>query len=368
MSQRFDSMVSAATPAGNRAPVLMVGYYLSGQRPYRTVSEDLADWLSDYGWTILLTSRHESRLLRLLDMLLTVWWQRKHYAVAHIDVFSGAAFVWAWAVGWLLRLLGKPYTLTLHGGNLPTFAPRHKGAVTGLLQNAVAVTAPSTYLADGLRAYRTDIRTLPNPIDLKRYPFRVRRTLQPQMVWLRAFANIYNPTLALDAVAHLLTDYPDLHLTLIGHDKGDGTLETVQRYIAEHGLERHVTVIPGIPKREVPAHLSKGDIFLNTTNVDNMPVSVLEAQACGLCVVSTDVGGIPNVLTNDEDALLVRPGDANALIRAIRRLFTDADLAERLSRAGRQAVERCDWSQVLPQWEALLSQAVDSARSTTRRS
>ncbi|MBA3257451.1 MAG: glycosyltransferase family 4 protein, partial [Pyrinomonadaceae bacterium] len=91
------------------------------------------------------------------------------------------------------------------------------------------------------------------------------------------------------------------------------------------------------------------------TNVDNAPVSVLESMACGLCVVSTNVGGIPYLLKHEEDALLVPPDDAQAMAAAVRRIYSEPGLAERLSRKGRAKVEQFDWSAILPQWEALLS-------------
>jgi glycosyltransferase involved in cell wall biosynthesis len=93
---------------------------------------------------------------------------------------------------------------------------------------------------------------------------------------------------------------------------------------------------------------------LNTTNVDNTPISILEAMACGLCVVSTSVGGIPYLLEHEHDALLVPPNDPEAMAIAVRRLLTEPGLAERLSRNGRQKAEQFDWSIILPQWEALL--------------
>jgi glycosyltransferase involved in cell wall biosynthesis len=100
--------------------------------------------------------------------------------------------------------------------------------------------------------------------------------------------------------------------------------------------------------------MNRGDIFLNTTNVDNTPISVIEAMACGLCVVSTNVGGLPYLLENEEDALLVAPGDPEAMATAVRRLLTDAELAERLSRNARRKAEQFDWSVILPRWQALL--------------
>jgi glycosyltransferase involved in cell wall biosynthesis len=129
----------------------------------------------------------------------------------------------------------------------------------------------------------------------------------------------------------------------------------MQQIAAELGVAHRIGLPGRITKVEVTDWMSRGDIFLNTTNVDNTPVSVLEAMACGLCVVSTNVGGIPYLLEHEHDALLVPPNDPVAMATAVRRLLTEPSLAERLSRNARQKAEQFDWSIILPQWEALLT-------------
>jgi glycosyltransferase involved in cell wall biosynthesis len=109
--------------------------------------------------------------------------------------------------------------------------------------------------------------------------------------------------------------------------------------------------------------MDQGDIFLNTTNVDNTPISVLEAMACGLCVVSTNAGGIPYLLEHERDALLVPPDDAQAMARAVHRILTEPGLAESLSENARRKVEQFDWCAVLPQWERLFSLVGQTIRS-----
>jgi glycosyltransferase involved in cell wall biosynthesis len=293
-------------------------------------------------------------------MLTTVWRERRCFDVAHVDVFSGPAFRWAEAVCRMLRALHKPYVLTLHGGNLPAFANRAPERMRRLIGGATAVTAPSRYLHDIMRATRPDLRLLPNALQLDSYPFRLREHPQPRVVWLRAFHSIYNPEMAALVVAGLAAELPHISLAMIGPDK-DGSLARTRRTARRLGVADRVTFVGAVPKPDVIRYLAAGDIFLNTTNVDNTPVSVLEALATGLCVVSTNVGGIPHLLENERDALLVPARDERAMAAAVRRLLTEPGLAGRLSRNARAKAEQFDWSIILPHWDALLRDAAHSS-------
>jgi glycosyltransferase involved in cell wall biosynthesis len=208
---------------------LLVGNFLSSSGGSRGVCEDLAERLQAAGLDVISTSDKPARFSRLLDMLTTVWRRRREYDVAQVDVYSGPSFLWAEAVAWSLRRADKPYILTLHGGNLPDFARRWPGRVRRLLNSAAAVTAPSPYLLEAMKSYRSHLLLLPNPLDLQRYPFRLRSDPRPRLVWLRAFHSIYNPSLAPQVLSLLAADFPDAHLTMVGPDKGDGSLQEADR-------------------------------------------------------------------------------------------------------------------------------------------
>jgi glycosyltransferase involved in cell wall biosynthesis len=291
---------------------------------------------------------------------MTAFIRRKEYQVAYVEVYSGAAFLWAEMVGGLLGSIRKPYILALHGGNLPAFSRRWPGRVKRLLKGARAITAPSRYLQEEMRLYREDVFLIPNALDLDNYPFRLRSTTSPRLVWLRAFHDIYNPQLAPLVMHRLRASFPEISLTMIGPDKGDGSLEETRKIIEELGLQKNIGLVPGIPKRRVPELLERADIFINTTNIDNTPVSVLEAMACGLCVVSTEVGGIPYLLDHALDALLVLPHAPDAMADAVKRILTEPGLAGRLSGNARCKTEQFDWSVILPQWEALFQEVLDA--------
>ena len=346
---------SGAPPAVEPASVLLIGAFLSCRGGVRAVGEELAERLRLRGWPVLTASSATNRFRRLMDMTRTAWKRRDGYRVAHVDVFSGRAFLWAEAACWALRRADRRYVLTLRGGNLPGFARKWPGRVRRLLASAVAVTAPSRYLAEQMSPYRADILLLPNALELNACPFTARTSPSPRLVWLRAFHEIYNPGMAIRVLALLQPEFPEIRLTMVGPDKGDGSLRRARRLAERLGVCDHVSFAGGVPKKEVPRWLNQGDIFLNTTNVDNTPVSVLEAMACGLCVVSTDVGGVPYLVGQGQDALLVGREDPEAMACAVRRILQEPGLAQRLSENGRVKVEQLDWSVVLPQWESLLS-------------
>lgn len=342
--------------------VLIIGNFLSHRTGAQSVCEDLASHLEDNGWRVHGASTKQGRAAKLLDMLATVWRLRREYGVAQVDVYSGPAFIWAEAVGWALRRVRKPFVLTLHGGNLPNFARAWPRRVARLLRSAAVVTSPSRYLLEQMRPYRADIRLLPNPLDLTNYTFGAGVLDTRQLIWLRAFHSIYNPTVAPRVMARLNKDFPELRLMMIGPDKGDGSLQASQRVAAELGVTSEIKFISGVPKAQVPATLRQGGVFLNTTNEDNTPVSVMEAMASGLCVVSTNVGGLPYLLEDGEDALLVPPDDDAAMAAALRRILSDASLAQRLAANARRKVERFDWPAILPQWEEIFRSLLQTQR------
>jgi L-malate glycosyltransferase len=358
--QQDGSSSSAVQPAARPgAPaarrLLMVGNFLSASIGTTSVGEELAGHLRSVGWEVFCTSSRLPRMSRLVDMVATVYRLRTRYALAQVDVYSGAAFIWAEAACLSLRMLRKPFVLTLHGGGVPDFARRWPRRVRRLLGAAAAVTAPSAYLLEAMRPHRADVLHLPNPIDLSAYRFRPRDEIRPKLLWLRAFHDIYNPTLAPRVVKLLEGRYPDLQLDMVGPDKGDGSFQRTVELTHRLGLEDRVRFPGGVSKEMVPAWMADADVFINTTNVDNTPVTLLEAMATGLCIVSTDVGGVPFLVAAGEEALLVPANDEAAMAASIDRLLQERGLAGRLSRRGRARAERHDWSAVLPRWDELLT-------------
>lgn len=336
----------------------MIGNYLTSPRHNRNVWQALAERLPSMGWEVRVTSTKESQILRLLDMLTTIILKRKHYDLAQIDVFSGKAFIYAECCARLLRMINKSIMLTLHGGGLPSFAARNPKRVSKLLALASEVVTPSPFLQKTLSKYHNQIKVIPNGIDISQIAYKTRKSISPNLIWVRAFHQTYNPELAVEVLSRLSTDYPNARLTMVGPDKGDGSLQAVNSIAKNLGVDDKLTILPAVPYEEVPSLLDQADIFINTTNYDTAPRSLLEAMANGVCVVSTNVGGIPWMITNFQDGLLVPPEDELAMVNAIKSILEDPEFAMRISQNARKTAESHDWSNVIPEWNTLFNEVM----------
>jgi glycosyltransferase involved in cell wall biosynthesis len=181
---------------------------------------------------------------------------------------------------------------------------------------------------------------------------------------VRAFHEIYDPGLAVRTLARVRARYPEARLEMVGPDKRDGSMERARAEAALLGVEAAVEFVGAVPKAQVPERVNRGDIFLNTTTIDNTPVSVMEAMACGACVVSTRVGGVPYLVRDGEEGLLTPVGNAEAMAAAVERLLEHPELAARISQAARSRAEGFDWAAVLPQWEELLTRCAQGETRT----
>jgi L-malate glycosyltransferase len=323
-------------------------------------AEELAVHLPSDEYCCRLASSQPNRYLRLLDILWSILRQRRHTDILSLQVYSGLSFIVEDAASWLARRLGMRIVMVLHGGAMPDFLAAHPGWVGRVLRRADRLVSPSHYLAGALGAGGYEVAVIPNGIDIRRYPSRLRCVESPRLVWLRAFHAVYQPEMAIRVVQRLIPRFPQISLQMIGPRYGLESLEASKQLIDQMGLKDHVQIVGYVPKPDLPAWLDQGEVFLNTTRFESFGITVMEAAACGLPVITTNVGELPFIWKQAQNALLVAPDDVDGMAGAVKHLFTDRELAERLSRASRRTAEQFDWSNVLPQWEKLFAEILDN--------
>ncbi|MCL9769757.1 glycosyltransferase family 4 protein [Flavobacterium sp. HXWNR69] len=335
--------------------LLYLGNRLSKHGFNATTIETLGPQLEQEGYVIHYASDQKSFVLRLLDMLRAVFVYRNHVSYILIDTYSTTAFWYAFFSSQLARLFSVPYLPILHGGNLPQRLQRNPFLCQLLFAHAYQNVAPSGYLKHAFEtAGYSNVVLIPNTIEITRYPFKARISFAPKLLWVRAFAGIYNPKMAIDVLAQLKEKYPEAALTMVGPDK-DGSLKTTQDYANSLGVS--VCFTGQLSKSEWGQLSEDHAIFINTTHFDNTPVSVMEAMALGLPVISTKVGGIPYLLTDTENALLVPDGAVSAMVQAVVQLIENPNQATEMATNARRFVEQLDWEVVKEKWVELMGRS-----------
>jgi glycosyltransferase involved in cell wall biosynthesis len=315
--------------------------------------EILAELFRRDGYEVKLTSTRPRRAARLADTIASILSWRKRVDVVVVHVFSGLGFHMADVSSLATRAIRKPLVLALHGGDLPSFAERKPAWIRRVLSRADHLVAPSPYLAETFRQLGFDVTVIPNVLEMDLYPFKQREMPEPSLLWMRTFHELYDPLLALEALAHLARDHPDATLTMAGQEKG--MLDEVRRAASKAGLDDRIRFLGFLGSEDKQREFATHDVFLNTNRVDNMPVSVIEAAAFGLPIVATNVGGIPYLLEDEETALLVPYREPEAMAAAVDRLVREPGLAKHLSAQGRRLAERSSWTAVRRGWEEVFA-------------
>lgn len=317
-----------------------------------TSVETLGERLRELGEVIPYSDKRNT-YMRLFHMLSGIWRHRSTADIVIIDTYSSSAFYFAWLCGLLCSFLKLPYVPVLRGGDLPKRLQHSPKLSQWFFGSAFRLVAPSNYLYHHfVEAGFKQTQIIPNYIDIQNYPFKHRVHPVPKILWVRSFHKTYNPNLAVDILVLFKKQFPSAELCMVGPDK-DGSLAKFLLYAEQKGVVNDITITGKLEKKDWIALSEAYDLFLNTTDFDNTPVSVMEAMALGMLVVSTNAGGVPAIINHQEEGMIFPCGDAHggadALVASM-----DQTIAESLSASARRRASSWDWQVVKTQWEVLL--------------
>jgi glycosyltransferase involved in cell wall biosynthesis/peptidoglycan/xylan/chitin deacetylase (PgdA/CDA1 family) len=164
----------------------------------------------------------------------------------------------------------------------------------------------------------------------------------------------------IDAFATVHRQRPDAHLVIVGFGK---QLDALRQHAAERGVADHVHFAG--QRNDATAVLAEFDMFLLSSTFEGTPLAVLEAMAARRPIVATAVGGVPELAPDGDCALLVAPGDPDAIAHAVTRLLDQPALADHLAAAAHARVTtQLGFAQTLAQWALLYREL---ARGTARQ-
>ena len=331
--------------------ILYVGNDLTRKTSYKTSMALICEKLSDEGIEVVRTSNKTNKIVRFIDMVFSVLKHRNSNIVI-IDVFSTTNFYYAFLISQLCRLLNITYATVLRGGNLPSRLSNNRVLSKLIFKNSNTNIAPSKYLEKEFLKQGFKTSYIPNTIELSDYTFENKNIDVPKILWVRSFIDIYNPSMAVKVLKKVKAHYPEAILCMIGPFRDDSYPETVA-LAEEYGIKDSIEFTGVLKKKDWIKKSKDYNVFINTTNIDNTPVSVIEAMALGFVVISTNVGGIPFLIEDGQDGYLVDKDDHDSMSNKIIKLF-EKEL-KITSKEARNKVETFDWLHVKESWLQLIS-------------
>lgn len=267
--------------------------------------------------------------------------------VVHIFSASYYSFMLAPTPAVLIsKLFGKRAILNYRSGEAEDHLTRWKRTAVPTVRMFDKIVVPSDYLVGVFENHGFDSVPIFNFVDTELFSFRKRDPFRPVFLSNRNFEAHYNVSCILKAFHNIQKEWIGARLIVVG---GGPEREYLQATTENLGL-RNVEFYGQIEPSRMPEIYGEADIYLNSPNIDNMPSSLLEAFSSGLPVVTTNAGGIPYIVENEKNGLLVEINDHEGMANAAIRLLRDKDLARRVVNSAREEVERYSWENVRKQW------------------
>lgn len=282
----------------------------------------------------------------------------RRYDVIH--VFSPS--YWAFLLGPVPAMFGarmwrRPVLLNYHSGEAADHLSNWRTAVP-LLRLADRIVVPSGYLRDVFARFGLPATSIHNFVEVESIPYRERTHPRPRFLSNRNLEPIYHVACSLRAFAMIQRVMPEASLVVAGDGSERAGLEALVTALGA----RNVHFTGRVPPERMAMLLDEADILLNSPRVDNMPLSLIEAQAAGVLIASTSTGGIPYVVENGRTGLLVATDDCEALAAAAMRFLDEPGLAGAVSREARATcVERFSWSSVEAAWRSVYEELAGRA-------
>lgn len=279
----------------------------------------------------------------IFDLLANV----RHYDVIHIFSASYLSFVISPTPAMIVaKLAGKKTILNYHSGEADDHLSTWPMTAPLTISEFDRIIVPSNYLVDVFGKHGFKAEPIFNFIELEQFPYRDRSPIKPVFLSNRNFEPHYNVGEVLKAFRTIQNEFSEASLIVVG----DGSQ---REYLHSLSAELHLKNVDfrgAVDPDTIPQIYNEADIYLNSSSIDNMPLSILEAFASGLPVVTTNAGGIPYIVKNEVTALMSGIGDHQTLTSNALRLLNEPELARRLTASAHQEVQRYSWQNVGNNW------------------
>ena len=343
--------------AAERKPrVLMVGMHLTKTRGGITtlIAEILNSRLKNDFEFVYIESQAEDfgGLGKALLALLAIWrfifnCLSQRYDLIYVHLGSNASLYRESIFIVLAKLFGKKVISHFHAGDIDNYYPFQSKIGQKFIRWAVSLSdsliAVSEESARQLREITgsANITVITNAIDTTVFDSGERSATDEavKILFVGAVGKLKGEKDLIKALAVLHKDQPNIKVSFLGYGA-----ENLKDYCDELGVAEYIEFLGAVPMSERIFFFQQADIFVLPTYAEAMPMSVIEAMAAGLPVISTPVGGIPELIEDGVDGLLFPPGDENALAEKIAFLLENKKARLEIGKkAQKKACEQMDF-------------------------
>jgi len=269
------------------------------------------------------------------------------YDVLHVFSASYLSFVLAPTPAILIgKLYGKKVLLNYHSGEAEDHLRRWRRTAIPTIKLVDIVVVPSDYLVKVFAEFGLATTPIYNLIETSKFRFRDRVPLRPLFLSNRNLESHYGVDRVLRAFSLVQKDLPDAGLTVTG----DGSQRLALEALAHHLNLMNTKFTGRVEPDSMVDFYDAADIYLNSSEIDNQPLSLLEAFACGLPIVTSDAGGIPYIVENERTAMVVPGGDPVGMAEQAKRLLSNPQVAQRMIDEGKKECVRYSWAAVRNEW------------------
>jgi glycosyltransferase involved in cell wall biosynthesis len=269
------------------------------------------------------------------------------YDTIHLFYLSATSFLHHVAPALCLgRFYGKRVILSYQRHEAEVELEKTVKWILPFLQLCDVIAVSSNYSAKVLAQHNIHVGVLPHPIDTNLFQPRTINRVQPKLMVTRAHEKRNNISCAIEAYKIVKQKYPRTEMVITG----DGSQREELQTLAAKQKLNGVNFTGEMSQQQLARHFADADVYVNCSTIDGLPASMLEALAVGLPVVTTNVGGIGEIITDGVNGLLVRPNDPVGLADRLIELIESPELAAKLSENAKQSVQGYAWSQVQKKW------------------
>jgi len=284
---------------------------------------------------------------------------RKEIEIIHLHSASKGSFYRKYILFLLAKYLGRRKVIYhLHGGNFHNFydssSGRVKRAINHIFSKADSIVCLSNswskYLGETFNSPK--LAVVNNPVSLGNSSDHQHEKTNSRLHLL--FLGLINENKGIfDLLTAIVNEKNFFEGKIVLSIGGSGDVEKLEKFIKEKGIDSIVKFKGWVDGQEKEVILSACDVLILPSYYEGLPVCILEAMNHGKAIIATTVGGIPEIVTNNENGFLFTPGDTKTLTSLLKMLTTDPELVKRLGDASLEKVKPYLINNVIKQLEVI---------------